>query len=62
MSTGENVMRRKEALKIALTCIEEVYNRVLFLSDSKVAEQQRVRLAQAMAKIESMKAQKEMKL
>ena len=53
-------MKRKEALKIALTCIEEVYNRLLFLSDSKVAEQQRIRLAQAMTKIEQMKGQKEL--
>ena len=55
-------MKRKEALAIALVAIKYEYNRLLFLSDSKLAEQQRVRLAQAMAKIESMKAQKEMKL
>ena len=56
------IMKRKEALAIALVAIKYEYNRLLFLSDSKLAEQQRVRLAQAMAKIESMKAQKEMKL
>ena len=38
-------MRRKEALSIALVCIKQEYNRVLFLSDSKVAEEQRIRLA-----------------
>ena len=53
-------MRRKEALSIALTCIKETYNRLLFLSDSKVAEEQRIRLAQAMAKIEQMQSQKEL--
>lgn len=55
-------MKRREALALALECVKLEYNRVLFLSDSKVAEQQRIRLAQAMAVIESMKAQKEMKL
>lgn len=55
-------MKRKEALAIALVCIKEQYNRVLFLSDSKVAEEQRIRLAQAMAKIEQMQSQKEMNL
>ena len=47
-------------MSIALVCIQEAYNRVLFLSDSKVAEEQRIRLAQAMAKIEDMKSQKEL--
>ena len=53
-------MRRKEALKIALECIKTEYNRVLFLSDSKIANEQRIRLAQAMAVIEGMAKQKEM--
>ena len=55
-------MRRKVALQIAYDCIKLEYNRILFLSDSKVAEEQRIRLAQAMAAIENMKSQKEMKL
>ena len=55
-------MKRREALAIALVAIKYEYNRVLFLSDSKVAEQQRVRLAQAMAVIEALKSQREMSL
>ena len=54
------IMKRKEALAIALVCIKEAYNRVLFLSDSKLSDEQRIRLAQAMAVIESMKGQKEL--
>ena len=53
-------MKRKEALAIALVCIKAQYNRVLFISDSKVAEEERVRLAQAMTKIEQMQRQKEL--
>ena len=53
-------MRRKEALAIALVAIKYEYNRLLFLSDSKVALEQLIRLAQAMDKIESMIGQKEL--
>ena len=52
-------MTRREALAIALVCIKKQYDRILFLSDSKVADAERVRLAQAMAKIESMIGQEE---
>ena len=55
-------MKRKEALAIALVCIKYEYNRLLFLHDSKAAEEQRIRLAQAMAKIEQMQSQKELGL
>ena len=53
-------MKRKEALALALECVKLEYNRLLFGSDSKVSDEKRVKLAQAMAKIEDMKSQKEM--
>ena len=53
-------MKRREALAIALECVKLEYNRLLFASDSKVSDEKRIRLAQAMAALEGLKAQREM--
>ena len=53
-------MTRKEALRIAIECVKLEYNRLLFGSDSKVSDEKRIKLAQAMTTLETMKGQREM--
>ena len=62
MSTVTNLMRRKEALQIAITALQREYKYWLLVSDSDAGDKMRTKIAQAIEKLDAMKRQREMKL
>jgi len=56
------IVKRKEALRLAIAALQRDYRRWLFASDSEASDQKRVDINKAIVILDNMRRQKEMKL